>query len=463
MIELLPVEVVWILGVFLHMVIGDGDKCEYHFSYKKQMSGNFKSPKFPKFYPELITCHYYFDAATDGRIQIDFDVFELEPMAKDDTACRFDYVDIFSVDRMGYKTLLSRFCGSEKPEAITSIQSRLEIIFVSDYTKTANGFLGQYTFLDDTWQPFGPPTQGCGSETLTGAGGVISSPNFPSPFPGNTKCTWLIKVKEGYQIFIHHLALDIGESAQCDEKHLLIYNGFATPDMVPEERLCGQLHSYHPSMKEFLSSSSRVVIRFISTSANTERSKGFQLVWSAVRLPEDGTCAQFTCAGGQHCYEPAICMPLERYCIDESLHCDGVPNCGPFDDSDERKCLREILIVAACIGFPSFAIIGLIVTVVYCYRTKRVKKSMSQEQPLANKKLSSRDSMTPTRSQCMMHTSFIDGKPIEERNFDRADNGTLPVHIEPLKTHQKRASYHMMKQNDLEDGGGLQVIRENTL
>ena len=33
-----------------------------------------------------------------------------------------------------------------------------------------------------------------------------------------------------------------------------------------------------------------------------------------------------------------LCNPLDKYCIDESLICDGVVNCGAFDHSDEEGC-----------------------------------------------------------------------------------------------------------------------------
>ena len=70
--------------------------------------------------------------------------------------------------------------------------------------------------------------------------------------------------------------------------------------------------------------------------------------------------------------------------------------------------------MTALIAVPSLAVVTLVVVVIYCYRTKRVKKSTSQNQPLTsshNKHGSSKESFNSHRSyqQCMMHTSFVDG------------------------------------------------------
>lgn len=59
------------------------------------------------------------------------------------------------------------------------------------------------------WQPFGPPDKICGPEVVHGMGGVITSPHFPAPFPGNIQCTWLIKVESKYKILLNFVFLDI--------------------------------------------------------------------------------------------------------------------------------------------------------------------------------------------------------------------------------------------------------------
>ena len=151
--------------------------------------------------------------------------------------------------------------------------------------------------------------------------------------------------------------------------------------------------------------------------------------------------------------------------------------------------------MTALIAVPSLAVVTLVIVVIYCYRSKRVKKSTSQNQPLTSthKHGSSKESFNSHRSyqQCMMHTSFVDGgggngtmggagaagagpgavpgpggagrlPGMEEAHADIDDQQLqIPIPRPPdpnYRTHQKRASYTMMKQN-FEDGNNA-VIAE---
>ena len=51
-------------------------------------------------------------------------------------------------------------------------------------------------------------------------------------------------------------------------------------------------------------------------------------------------CPGFHCRGGEMCIDTKglLCNPLPRYCIDKSLVCNDLPNCGAYDTSDEDGC-----------------------------------------------------------------------------------------------------------------------------
>lgn len=51
--------------------------CHEEYSASK-VTGIFKSPGFPNKYPENTKCSYFFQAEKDGRIKINFDLFDLE-------------------------------------------------------------------------------------------------------------------------------------------------------------------------------------------------------------------------------------------------------------------------------------------------------------------------------------------------------------------------------------------------
>jgi len=63
--------------------------------------------------------------------------------------CNYDYIEISSFNEQGYKEQpRAKYCGKTTPPLYISTQSKLEIVFHSDVTTNAKGFLGHYEFLD---------------------------------------------------------------------------------------------------------------------------------------------------------------------------------------------------------------------------------------------------------------------------------------------------------------------------
>lgn len=462
-----------ILAVYANPASSD---CHQMFRSRLKKSGTFASPGFPSHYPELVSCRYIFEAVGDERIKIKFDYFELE--GNTDAGCQFDFVDIFGVDHMGFKTLMNRFCGAEMPPPIMSIQPKVEMFFKSDYTKSLRGFLGHYEFLNDAWQPFGPPDKICGPEVVHGMGGVITSPHFPAPFPGNIQCTWLIKVESKYKILLNFVFLDIkntgwntlrdndglqplspseprkssfltaSQGDYCEEAGLSIYDGFADPSTMPAENVCGRLYADHGGQKEFVSRSSRITLRFIAGHSNQNKDGGFKLAWSAVRTAEDGPCSGFLCQGSESCTSSgkADCDNIPQYCIDSSLRCNKIPNCAALDNSDEKNCLEEILLITACVVAPLIFVLLLTVIIVYCYRRRRFQKSSSQSQQLTSH-LPPLDQSPLSRRHCVMQTSFIDGSQGEDD--DGIGSSTEEYCNNP--NSKNKAAYQLMKRATIND------------
>ncbi|CAG2213681.1 CUBN [Mytilus edulis] len=131
--------------------------------------------------------------------------------------CQFDYIDIYNIDLSGFKVLMDRYCGESVPKEFISQQSKLEIVFNTDFTKTLHGFIGHYEFLDENWHQFGMSTIGCGPGFHTGMTGIISSPNYPdnpviSTEPGS-RCTWIIKVQDNENILVTMVDLDLSSKS----------------------------------------------------------------------------------------------------------------------------------------------------------------------------------------------------------------------------------------------------------
>lgn len=55
--------------------------CERKYTYRSSRTDIFTSPLFPENYPERTMCCYFFQAKDNGRVKIDFDIFNLESSA----------------------------------------------------------------------------------------------------------------------------------------------------------------------------------------------------------------------------------------------------------------------------------------------------------------------------------------------------------------------------------------------
>ena len=74
---------------------------------------------------------------------------------------------------------------------------------------------------------------------------------------------------------------------------------------------------------EIMSSSETLRVSFI-TADKSKGSGGFKATWTEVR-DTPATCDKFKCASN-------------NYCISPRLKCNGIHNCGKYDDSDEANC-----------------------------------------------------------------------------------------------------------------------------
>ncbi|XP_052811424.1 cubilin-like [Mya arenaria] len=470
--------------------------CQHKYTYRGTRRGIFTSPGFPDNYPDKTTCCYFFNARDDGRVRIEFDYFDLE---KSENACNYDYIEISSINDRGYKEQpRAKYCGKTTPPFYISTQSKLEIVFHSDVTTNAKGFLGHYEFLDKNWHPFPPSTIGCGAGYLTGHGGEIHSPNYPGAFPTEAGCTWIIQVESVQRILITFMALHITNSMKCiDTNLLMLFDGYITPDLDPLT-FCGQLDHEASDRKEYLSIGDRMVIRFQSGLTNYGQLTGFRLTWTAVTLDAiGGHCKGFQCAASSNLCDRSVGLELCKFCIHDSLKCNELPNCGASDHSDETKCLNSILRYVGFIGGAVlFVLILVIITAVCCYKRRRrqlVKYRPPTEQSLAHSMthsfVSSQSSNVPVRSlehsprsSCIMYTtSFTDCQVSENQTPNHS--GQTPLNSfsnvnslhpgnnvqEPCdlkddqsseksevsgsyKGHQKRPSYQMMRELCYEDG-----------
>ncbi|KAB0396266.1 hypothetical protein E2I00_018972, partial [Balaenoptera physalus] len=272
-----------------------------------KLNGSITSPGWPKEYPPNKNCIWQLVAPTQYRISLQFDFFETEG----NDVCKYDFVEVRSGLTADSK-LHGKFCGSEKPEVITSQYNNMRVEFKSDNTVSKKGFKAHFfsgnpglpssepripfflplhpCTLQPLWcraaggQLCSPPGDGptssnseCRKETgpptgcdhrVTSTSGTITSPNWPDKYPSKKECTWAISSTPGHRVKLTFMEMDIESQPECAYDHLEVYDGRDAKAPVLG-RFCG---SKKP--EPVLATGSRMFLRFYSD--NSVQRKGFQ-------------------------------------------------------------------------------------------------------------------------------------------------------------------------------------------
>uniref|UniRef100_A0A8C8BCB8 Metalloendopeptidase n=1 Tax=Otus sunia TaxID=257818 RepID=A0A8C8BCB8_9STRI len=283
-----------------------------------KLNGTITSPGWPKEYPTNKNCVWQVVAPAQYRISLQFEVFELEG----NDVCKYDYVEVRSGLASDSK-LHGKFCGSEKPEVITSYGNNMRLEFKSDNTVSKKGFKVHY-FSDkdecskdnggcqhECINTFGSyicqcrngfmlhenghdcKEAGC-EHKLSGAEGTMSSPNWPDKYPSRKECTWDISTTPGHRVKVTFNEFEIEQHQECAYDHLEMYDGPNSKSPILG-RFCG---SKKPD--PVVASTNKMFLRFYSD-ASVQR-KGFQakhstecggLLKAEVRTKELYSHAQF--------------------------------------------------------------------------------------------------------------------------------------------------------------------------
>ncbi|GBM23638.1 hypothetical protein AVEN_117388-1 [Araneus ventricosus] len=158
-------------------------------------------------------------------------------------------------------------------------------------------------------------------------------------------------------LFLFALLFDMW-STNCAEAELTLYDGYSSISFNPKvlQKYCGDLR-YYKNVEEQtqLSSRNRLLLRFKTSAAQVMKGEdldknavGFKIVWTAVDFKKEGQCQEFICKESRYCFSSPenSCAEMKNYCIDKSLVCNGHPNCGNEDYTDEDKC--NIPLLAGC-------------------------------------------------------------------------------------------------------------------
>ncbi|XP_038149701.1 bone morphogenetic protein 1-like isoform X2 [Cyprinodon tularosa] len=256
------------------------------------LNGSLSTPGWPKEYPHNKNCVWQLVAPVQYRITLVFDGFETEG----NDVCKYDYVEVHSGLSSDSK-IYGKFCGTEKPDVITSLQNKMRIEFKSDNTVSKRGFKAHFfSDIDECSTGNG----GCQHECVNTFGsyrcqcpsgfmlhdnnhdckeagcdhfvntisGTISSPNWPDNYPSKKACTWSLSTTPGHRIKLIFNEVDMEAHLECAYDHLEIFDGedVRAPMLG---HFCG-----NKLPAPILSSSSKMFLRFFSD--NSVQKRGFE-------------------------------------------------------------------------------------------------------------------------------------------------------------------------------------------
>ncbi|XP_071483598.1 dorsal-ventral patterning tolloid-like protein 1 [Diadema antillarum] len=183
----------------LLLYIGKGNGCGGYFN---ESSGSFTSPNYPSNYDNGVTCDYLFFAGDGETITVTFDDFSLEIS----TNCRYDKISIYDGSSVA-DPLLGQWCGTDSPGVVVGVRQSLLIRFESDFSVSFRGFSASYVI-----EP--PETGDCG-HVFTKSTGQFTSPNFPSNYGNNERCSFKIEATAGETVTLSFDSFDLESHISC--------------------------------------------------------------------------------------------------------------------------------------------------------------------------------------------------------------------------------------------------------
>ncbi|XP_069067650.1 cubilin [Pleurodeles waltl] len=224
--------------------------------------GNFSSPGFNRVnnYTSNLNCEWIIQNPNmdNSSIYISFSYLRLESHQN----CQNDFLELRLGDSDG--ELITRICGRSIPSfPIVIATPQVWVHFVTNSQVEDLGFDARYTFTD------------CGG-VQTGEGGIITSPNYPAPYRGLSRCSWLIEAQEGHTIALTFTYFDTEYHRVCRWDSVTIRNGGSTGSPIIGQ-YCGTT-----SPGTIRSGSNKLVVIFNSDS--TLHGGGFYATWTTDSL-----------------------------------------------------------------------------------------------------------------------------------------------------------------------------------
>ncbi|PIO16021.1 hypothetical protein AB205_0039790 [Aquarana catesbeiana] len=123
--------------------------------------------------------------------------------------------------------------------------------------------------------------------------GIFTSDNYPSAYPNNGDCVWLIRVPSG-QASLKFSSFNIQSTPNCDSDYMRIYDGPSKNSPVLLDKMCGS-----QTIPPLIASTSQMLVQFVTDGAVAGVS--FQASYSSGQI---GKFQKLTLAASGHLYSP---------------------------------------------------------------------------------------------------------------------------------------------------------------
>ncbi|XP_029134023.2 cubilin [Labrus bergylta] len=213
-------------------------------------SGSFNSPGYPNRYPENRECIWYITASYGSSLTITIHEFDVE-FHQD---CSYDVLEVFGGPDLLAPRLAQLCTTTSSPMQVSSTGNQLTVRFKSDAYVSGRGFNASWVEVQG----------GCGGP-ITAPSGEIHSPLYPSSYPNNVDCSWVISVDQNHRVLFNFSDLDIEQHSDCIWDYVAIHDG-PTMSAPLLARVCGT--SAPPAIT---STQSTIYVRFRSDSSNSHR------------------------------------------------------------------------------------------------------------------------------------------------------------------------------------------------
>lgn len=233
-------------------------------------SGRFTSPNFPKRYPKRLNCEWIIQVPHGRRIALTITYLNIEGSSP---LCGNDFVVVYD-GKTDSSRRIGKFCGTFIPPVLRSSSNIVLVKFQSDFQRSYSGFIARWESRAVIVKPTISSTPECGRQ-ITELNGTLSSPGYPSNYPSNVDCTWVITAPRDHFVELTFKVFDIyKERRGCRYDYVEIRDGNSR-DSPSLGRHCGKTVD-----DKFQTVSNHARIR-LHTDGSLER-QGFVLTWRSV-------------------------------------------------------------------------------------------------------------------------------------------------------------------------------------